>query len=66
MNNLNCGKSDVNLFLRRARNLYSYLNIKTDEEYFKLLGMKSNSYRGWYVNGIRKIYLFILDLLEED
>lgn len=57
--------TDVTLFLRQLRRHYTFLDVKNDNEFFRLLGIAKGAQFNWYNNGVRKIYFFILFLLNK-
>lgn len=64
-------EGEVYLYLKRVDSvldqLYSKKKISepTREKFFKeFLGCHGKSYKNWYSQGIRKVYIRVLDLLE--
>ncbi len=57
--------SQVAVFMRQLRKHYTFLEVKTDNEFFKKIGLADKAHFNWYNIGIRKIYFFILFLLNK-
>lgn len=52
-------------FLLRARRHYEFLKINSDSEFFEKMGCHPKISSKWHSTGIKKIYYFVLNLLDQ-